>query len=70
MITAKKPDLDNILFTTSETLWYLHCCYVTLRKIIKEGRVVPARVGQRNRFLKADLDYYLQAPKEILDDSS
>lgn len=44
-------------------MWYLRCSYTTLRKLVQQRVIIPARVSKRNMFLKADLDHYLQTPK-------
>lgn len=35
---------------------YLHCAPLTIRHMVRDGRLPAARVGSKLRFLRADLD--------------
>lgn len=54
--TAGNSRSDHPVLDTKGAAAYLHCAPLTIRHMVRDGRLPAARVGSKLRFLRADLD--------------
>jgi excisionase family DNA binding protein len=64
--TSKKPplavdsdDRDREVMKPREVADYLHCHYITLLQLARQGRIPCFKMGHSWRFLKSDVDQWI-----------